>query len=367
MSHPYENLPEDRYWRTAVGNRGPFQIEGLWKPKFRIRKRTTIVTAGSCFAQHFSRALVARGYRWHDAEPAPEMMTEAARKDFHYGTFSFRTGNIYTTRMLRQWISWAVGETQPPEILWEKDGRFYDPFRPGVEPGGFDTDAEAYASRAVTVAAVRSAIEAADVFVFTLGLTEAWEDIETGAEFAVCPGTIAGQFDESKHRFVNHGYSFTSKESRRATKLARQVNPNLKFLLTVSPVPLTATASEQHVLTATSYSKSVLRAVAGTAAEAGRANDYFPSYEIITHPAFRGMFYQTNQRSVDPHGVDFVMSHFFRDQEAAFSKTVSKTGPYGVNVEQKMVEREDESDLPAAENLTEDELRCEEEIYDAFS
>ena len=43
----------------------------------------------------------------------------------------------------------------------------------------------------------------------------------------------------------------------------RVINPDLRFLLTVSPVPLTATASGQHVLTATTYSKSVLRSAAG--------------------------------------------------------------------------------------------------------
>ena len=39
--------------------------------------------------------------------------------------------------------------------------------------------------------------------------------------------------------------------------------PKLRILLTVSPVPLTATAGDDHVLLATTYSKSVLRAGRG--------------------------------------------------------------------------------------------------------
>jgi hypothetical protein len=364
MSNPYQNLPKSRYWKTAVGDKSPFQISGLWAPKFKISRKTAIVTAGSCFAQHISRALVARGHRWIDAEPAPEHMMAQAKLDYHYGTFSFRTGNIYTTKMLQQWLSWSVGETEPPEVLWRKDGRFYDPFRPGVELGGFKTEAEAYASRAITIAAVHKAVEQANVFVFTLGLTEAWQNIETGVEYAVCPGTIAGQFDANKHIFVNHNFSSTYNYLKQALKLMRKINGKINILLTVSPVPLTATATHDHVLTATSQSKSILRAVAGEMKDSSPRIDYFPSYEIITHPAFRGMFYALNQRSVVPTGVNFVMENFFRDQKATFTKTVTEVGPYGAPRERVI---ESESPSKETESSAADDIRCEEEILDAFS
>ena len=173
MSHPYETLPEDRFWRTAVADRDALEIAGLWKPRHPIKRRTRIVTAGSCFAQHFSKALVARRYRWLDFEPGPAGLTADQRKDYHYGTFSFRTGNIYTPRMLLQWLTWALTDTPPPDEVWERDGRFYDPFRPGVEPGGFVSTAELHRSRGETLAAIAAAVRGAQVFVFTMGLTEA--------------------------------------------------------------------------------------------------------------------------------------------------------------------------------------------------
>lgn len=369
MTHPYENLPASRFWRTAVGERSPFQIEGLWTPKFRVKPRSRIVTAGSCFAQHISRALVARGYKWVDAEPAPEQMSPKAMRDYHYGTFSFRTGNIYTVSMLAQWLSWTTGNTTPPDEVWEKDGRFFDPFRPTVDPGGFASKAEALKSRAVTIAAVRKAIEDGGVFVFTLGLTEAWQNKESGIEYAACPGTIAGEFNPEKHVFVNHDYSSNSKLLRSVIRVIKKINPRMQILLTVSPVPLTATASEEHVLTATSYSKSVLRAVAGDMVNRYKHVDYFPSYEIITHPAFRGMFYAPNQRSVDPKGVDFVMNHFFADQEKAFSKEYSVRGPYGVETQVTVGADEDEPEYwgKDAQPFVADDVRCEEEMLDAFS
>jgi hypothetical protein len=360
MSHPYDRLPEESFWRTAVADRDALEISGLWKPRHQIGRRTGIVTAGSCFAQHFARALVARRYRWLDFEPGPAGLTAEQRKDYHYGTFSFRTGNIYTPRMLRQWLTWALTDAPVPEEVWEKDGRFYDPFRPGVEPGGFVSREELYASRKETLAAIAAAVRGAQVFVFTLGLTEAWQDKATGVEYAVCPGTVAGRFDEGAHGFVNHGFGALMADMTAALRLMVRANRRLGVLLTVSPVPLTATASGQHVLTATSHSKSLLRAVASEMVQAQPRVDYFPSYEIITHPAYRGRFFAPNLRSVLPEGVDHVMTQFFRDQAAAFGGAAVPP-PLPVTPP-PLAEEAPEPELTEAE-----ELRCEEEILAAFA
>jgi hypothetical protein len=358
MTHPYESLPEDRFWRTAVAERDALEITGLWKPKHAIARRTRIVTAGSCFAQHFSKALVARRYRWLDYEPGPAGLTPEQRKDYHYGTFSFRTGNIYTPKMLLQWLTWALTNAPVPEEVWERGGRFYDPFRPGVEPGGFVSVEELRASRQDTLRAIAEAVRGSHVFVFTMGLTEAWQETATGVEYAVCPGTVAGAFDEGRHGFVNHGFGALMGDMTAALRLMFRANRRLIVLLTVSPVPLTATASGQHVLTATSHSKSMLRAVASELVATQARVDYFPSYEIITHPAYRGRFFAPNLRSVLPEGVDHVMAQFFRDQAAAFGGEVA-VAPAPVPVVA----------VPAEEpEMTEAEaLRCEEEILAAFA
>jgi GSCFA family len=357
--NPYIGLPSDRFWRSAVSEQDALAISGLWTPRLRIRPRTRILTAGSCFAQHIGRALAARGYQWVDGEPAPARLPPAVHKDFHYGTFSFRTGNIYTPRMLEQWLAWAVGDTAPPDEVWDSDGRYVDPVRPAVEPGGFVSRDEVQASRDVTLMAIRRAVSEADLFVFTLGLTEAWVNRETGLEYAVCPGTVAGQFDPKRHGFVNHGFVETLSALTRSLALLRQLNPDIKLLLTVSPVPLTATASGQHVLTATSYSKSVLRAVAGALVETDAGVDYFPSYEIITAPPFGGRFYAANQRSVEPAGVNFVMDSFFADQGRAFGR-ISDEEQRAPPV--RSVPVAEDPDAGEA-----DDIRCEEEILDAFS
>jgi hypothetical protein len=307
---PYRSQPPRAFWRNAVAGRNPLEIDDLWNPKFPIGQGDAIVTAGSCFAQHIGRALTAQGLMWLDAEPAPAGLTAAEREARHYGLFSFRTGNIYTAAMLRQWLGWALGAIPLPEEAWNEDGRVFDPFRPAVEPVGFDSVDAMLRSRRATLDAIRAAVTSARVFVFTLGLTEAWLNRADGTVYPVCPGTVRGRYDERLHRFHNFTQAEICRDLTAAIAAMRAVNPGLKLLLTVSPVPLTATATSNHALVATTYSKSVLRAAAGQLAMEDDDIDYFPSYEIVTGFPFRGVFFAANLRSVAPAGVDFVMRRF---------------------------------------------------------
>ncbi len=352
MTHPYENLGPERYWKTAVATPGPHGISGLWTPKFAVKPDHRIVTAGSCFAQHIGKALSDRGYGWTDCESPPPFLIGADARKFGYGVFSFRTGNIYTPSMLLQWLELAYGTREEVREVWETGGRFFDPLRPAIEPDGFANEAELWAARELTYAALRRAVQTADVLVFTLGLTERWHNARTGVEYALCPGTVAGTFDPESHLFSNTNTRNAYRALKKSLRFARSKNPKLKILLTVSPVPLTATASGQHVLTATQYSKSVLRAVAGMAAEDSAWIDYFPSFEIITHPIFRGMFFAPNMRSVVPEGVATVMKHFFADQARVFGGAAPRSPQ--------------ETPAPAMPE-GEEEVKCEEELLNAFA
>ncbi|WP_375463371.1 GSCFA domain-containing protein [uncultured Methylobacterium sp.] len=308
---PYETLPSRAFWRTAVASRNPLAIEDLWSPKWDIGPDTAFATAGSCFAQHIGSALRRRGHAWVNAEPAPTCMPESIRPTFGYDLFSFRTGNVYTASQLRQWLDWSADPGTVPTEIWTGAGRFYDPFRPSIEPNGFRSPDELERSRRSLLRAIADAAAQADVFIFTLGLTECWRNMEAGYEYHTCPGVVAGAFDKQRYRFHNQTFHEIKLDLIHVLSALRRINPRIRLLLTVSPVPLTATASAQHVLVATSHSKSVLRAVAGELSASYEYVDYFPSYEIISTSPFRGMFFDPNMRTVSRFGVDVVMSHLF--------------------------------------------------------
>lgn len=311
MSNPYKDLPEEAFWATAVAQRSMFDISGLWRPKIKITPQKQIVTFGSCFAQHFSRQLVKKGYTWLNCEEAPHGLSKEKAKAYNYEVFSARTGNIYTASLLLQWLRWAQDPKLVPDEIWEKGGRFYDPFRPAIEPDGFQSAEEVRNSRLLCLEAFLRTVTDSDIFVFTLGLTESWWNSEKNYEYPLCPGTAAGVFDPKRHEFLNQRAAFVKEKLEACVRLMREINPKLNFLLTVSPVPLTATKSGGHVLVATSESKSTLRSVAGEVAADYNFIDYFPSFEIINSAPFRGVFFEPNMRSVNPVGVDHVMRQFF--------------------------------------------------------
>lgn len=348
MKNPYESLGEKSFWKTAVANKSMYDISELWDPKFKIGKEQKVVTFGSCFAQHIGKALMKRDFKWLSTETPPWGLSETSEKEFNYNIFSARTGNIYTTTLLKQWTDWALDAKPVPDEVWEKDGRFFDPFRPTVEPNGFASAQEAQQSLRQTISSFRSAIEEANFFVFTLGLTESWVNVERNYEYPMCPGTAAGTFDETSHKFVNLNFQQILNALSQSMEAMQSINPKLKFILTVSPVPLTATKSAQHVLVATMASKSILRAVADQLAKNRSYVDYFPSYEIINSPVYRGSFFEPNQRSVNPHGVGLVMDMFFKCLVEKFGDYFDTQNPVG-----------------SSAKSAEDEV-CEEQLLEAF-
>lgn len=360
--HPYSDLPASRYWKSAIANRHATDLEDIYKPKFTLAWDDRIAVAGSCFAQHVGRNLRAQGFAVLDKEPKPDMLPDEVAQEYGYGIYSARYGNLYTARQLLQLLRDSVGDVVRDEDFWGRDGKVIDALRPNVEPTGLESHAEAVMHRREHLARVRDMLAETDIFIFTLGLTEAWENVETGTIYPTCPGVIAGTFDAARYRFVNHGFGDVLADLVAVREALKAINPAMKILLTTSPVPLTATASGEHVLVATTYSKSVLRAVCGTMTEMFEDVDYFPSYELIASPVARGFFYEPNLRSINRNGVAMVMSQFLGAQltdATADTRSVASDR----NVERKAARRHKRAQRRAQAG----DIVCEEELLEAFA
>jgi hypothetical protein len=240
---PYEGLQDTAFWRSGVQQSDPEAMLGIYSKRFEIKATDRVVTAGSCFAQHIARQLRERGFTVLDAEPPPGGLSEEAAKSFGFKLYSARYGNIYTTRQLLQLVQESMGRFTPADAVWEKDGRFFDAMRPSVEPEGLDSPEEVRAHREQHLRAVRRLWRECDILVFTLGLTEAWMDRESGTVYPTAPGTIAGRYDPERHVFRNLTFNDIRTDFVQVRRFLKRVNPEMRFLLTVSPVPLTATAA----------------------------------------------------------------------------------------------------------------------------
>jgi hypothetical protein len=354
MTHPYRNQAPRAFWNRTVSPYHALDVGEWYLRRFDL-SGSRIATAGSCFAQHIGRNLRLKGFQYLDMEPAPALVKSEDARDFGYGMYSARYGNVYTSRQLVQLLRRSLGQFSPIEDYWEKDGGVVDPFRPTIEPVPFGSVYELRTLREDHLQRVVEVFRQAEVFVFTLGLTEAWLSRRDGSAFPLCPGTAGGNYDPALHEYKNLGFRDVRSDMDDFIALARSINPSLRLLLTVSPVPLAATASAQQVAVATTYSKSVLRAVAGDLYESDDDIDYFPSYEIITAPFMRGCFYQPDAREVSPHGVAHVMSIFFSQHAppVADAKAAESTG--------SEPSAQDFSEIEDAERI-----KCDEELLAAF-
>jgi hypothetical protein len=271
-----------------------------------------IATAGSCFAQHIGRTLRENDSKVIDLEPFVPGFSDTLAQRFGHRLYSARYGNIYTIRQFWQLLREAFGHISPAHPVWEKDGRFFDAFRPSVEPDGLPTARDVVRHRENHLKAVRTMIARADLMVFTFGLTEAWACRADGTVYPTAPGTLAGSFDAQTYHFMNFGHAEVMQDFKQVRQFLKEHNPEMKFLVTVSPVPLTATASGQHVEVATSYSKSTLRSVCGELSQKYADVDYFPSYEIITSQKARAAYFAPNLRTVNELGVATAMQSFLQ-------------------------------------------------------
>lgn len=302
MPNPYACKGPESFWKQAIASPPFREVAPMPKKRFRLGPQDAIATAGSCFAQNVAIFLKKRGgVRFLEAEPiGPDQPA-----------FSALYGNIYTARQLVQLVLECRGERRPADIVWLRaDGRFVDALRPSVFAAGFADAAAVLAERRRHLRAVRSLLSACTVLVFTLGLTEAWCSSRDGTVYPLAPGVAAEPERPEDFEFRNFTYEEVRDDVRRFVGIIKEANPAARILLTVSPVPLTATYTDEHVLVATTHSKSILRAVASAATAEHDNVYYFPAYEIVTGNFSRGRYFEDNLRSITAEGVGHVMRVF---------------------------------------------------------
>lgn len=358
MVSPYENRPPRSFWRSVVAS-APDSPPEIFVKRFEISRNDKIAAAGSCFAQHILAALVKQNYNVIDVEPAPRGLLPEHARYFGYGVYSARYGNVYTARQMLQLAREAFGLFEPTDIVWEKGGRFYDAMRPSVEPDGLASAEEVLIHRADHIRRVREMLTTASLLVFTLGLTEAWTHTASGTVYPTAPETIAGHFDPTVHSFHNFSFDEVVTDLTALRDLLQAHNPDLRFLFTVSPVPLAATASDAHVLVATTYSKSVLRAAAGAMYDRFQDVDYFPSYEIISAPFLNRRNYEADLRSIRPKAVARVMRTFFDAHRA--------TDADQARISKKKANRNSRGKSEDRARQADEDVICEEKLLEAFA
>jgi hypothetical protein len=258
----------------------------LVPPRKFLDAATGIFTMGSCFAVELRTAFVKEGrtvypdYAGVPFDPATQIydrMPQRVHGLTFFDTFTIRQEfecafGLWTDRA----ASFCPVRGREANRMLGCEEVWQDPTRKMVYAATRDSLEELTAG---IDAAIREGIEKAEVIVLTLGLTEAWRHAVTGRHLCMPPGACFGGA-EDLGVFVQSSIADNYINLRFVLGLLFAHYPEKQVVISVSPVHLHQTFAGVDVGTASTESKSILRALAGQISREYDNVTYFPAYEM---------------------------------------------------------------------------------------
>lgn len=206
-----------------------------------IRSNTSFFTMGSCFARNLGRALRGSGYACHHLEIAEHINTTFANRAF---------------------VDWLDGACDDPAI------------RARIE--------ELLPSK-WSKSDMLCVLESSSVFILTLGVASAFFDRETGAFVLPRPSALNSRVLAERYRFRTSTVAENVDNALHLIKFVRRIAPQIKIVVTVSPVPMLASFEFESAVQADCLSKSTMRLVAHEVVNNSGIDNilYWPSFEIF--------------------------------------------------------------------------------------
>ena len=206
-----------------------------------VNKTTRFFTMGSCFARNLASSLNSSGYVSHHMEISEYINTTFANKVF---------------------VDWLSGA--------EIDGAIRDRIVELLPPGW---------SKENTLEVIRNS----DVFILTLGVAAAFFDKTTGGFVLPRPSALNSRALAEKYRFRTASVQENVDNVLYLIKFIRSISPDIKVVVTVSPVPLLASFEYESAVQADCLSKSTMRLVAHEVVNNSNLSNvvYWPSFEVF--------------------------------------------------------------------------------------
>jgi hypothetical protein len=264
----------------TIGSCFARNVEGFLAPHFRIPSRVTRSEVPADIAA-IDPSLTANDVLWH-----------------RYNVFSIRNS-----------LEWGLCPNHPAadgRLIDLGDGRSVDPYA-GCRAVLAAADAERVGA---WIDATMAEVSSCRVVIITLGLSEVWEDMDTGLVMNSAPLTELWEAFPGRFRFRVATCEETVLELEHLHALLSEHCPaGLQIVVTVSPIPLTATFRELDIVVANAASKSILRAAVDHWTREHDDVHYFPSYEIILNSSAAATWME-DYRHCKPETIGRAMDVF---------------------------------------------------------
>lgn len=265
-----------------IGQPGIDNVVEGWVPDMPFIATETKVTAlGSCFATEIIQGLGQRGIAVNDAFGDDDLLFS------HMVRVSAGMENTFA---MRRHVEFALAGARLQKKLW------------------VDRQGNAIDVSQKTRKSVQRLYRDSDVFIFTLGLAEIWEDKKYGPLWRAIPKKL---YDPEQHFFRLSTVEENCDNLVAMAELILQEKPQAQVIFTLSPVPMLATFRQSSCVVANEVSKAILRVAIDQALERlGPAVAYWPSYEIVKN-CFQNP-YQPDGRHIEKTVVEQVIEAFCR-------------------------------------------------------
>jgi hypothetical protein len=277
-------------------------------PKFKLCRDDKFYAIGSCFARGIEYSLTKHNIAVESAAPEFAKLQPVNKEVSGLG-FT----NKYNTYSILNELRWALDPEAafPVEsIVQVTKATWYDPH---TNPTLNFADLEATLERRALMQAVTKRIKNCRAVIITLGLAEVWRDVE--ADVFVNRTPLPSLFKTYTGRYEFHLTGFVENWANLEAVyalLCQYGHPDVRIIVTVSPVPLMNTFSSMDIVVANTWAKSLLRAVAQEWSQAHNNVDYFPSYEIV-QSSDRAATWERDLRHVKGAGAQHIMELFLRN------------------------------------------------------
>jgi hypothetical protein len=274
----------------------------------KLHADSAVFTMGSCFAREIEAALVTKGGNVISVDNSID------RDEFKDPTGKVRNGffHRFTPPAMSQEFQACFDElpgwSNRTLIFPLDDDRFIDLNYwqvAGADESGRANDTR----RAVAKSLVCRAVDA-DIIILTLGLTEAWLHKPTGffANFTT-PQFLARHIKDFELHLIGVDETVQRLRDIDAVLKNHHSTGRYQIVVTVSPVPLSATFTDKDIIVANMDSKSTLRAAATAFVAENDHAHYFPSYEMVTYSDVR-LAWRPDRVHVKPRMVSHIVSAF---------------------------------------------------------
>jgi len=295
-------------WSGVKGRLDPIPCPQI-ETSFELSAKSVVYTCGSCFARNIEEYLELAGCK------IPTLDFVVPRTEWS-GLRSNGILNKYTPAAIWQEIKWASDilkrggnylDSDANQFKFElSNGEIID-----LQLGGFQpTSPERFYERRRQLFSLVSTAFSADCFTITLGLTEAWK---LGELFTQQPPARKDMIRKAgEFKFYNIDYKTCIEMIKSTLSLLKSHNKDIKVIITVSPVPLERTFTEDDIIIANVTSKSILRAAAKAIASEHDNVDYFPSYEIVSLSS-REVAFENDMRHVRDSMVGSIVTQLLEN------------------------------------------------------